>query len=87
VDATTLKDQLRQLIVTALNLTEVNPSDLADQMPLFGEGLGLDSIDALELAVAIERQFQVTIPDEEVGKRAFRNIAALAEFIAARSPR
>ncbi|MBW1923699.1 MAG: acyl carrier protein, partial [Deltaproteobacteria bacterium] len=49
--------------------------------PLFGDGLGLDSIDALELVVAIEKHFDVIIEDEDVGKRAFASIDALCEFI------
>lgn len=76
-----LTEQLKELIVTSLNL-EVAPADIDDEAPLFQAGLGLDSIDALELAVAIERQFRVTIPDEAVGKRAFSSVNALSAYIA-----
>ena len=76
-----LKTELKRLLVDALKLDDVQPGDIEDGAPLFGEGLGLDSIDALELAVAIERRFQVSIPDEEVGKQAFRSIETLATYI------
>ena len=76
-----LKTELKRLLVEALKLDDVQPGEIEDGAPLFGEGLGLDSIDALELAVAIERRFHVSIPDEEVGKQAFRSIDALASYI------
>lgn len=78
-----LKMELKKLLVDALKLDDVTPEQIEDAAPLFGEGLGLDSIDALELAVAIERRFKVSIPDEEVGKKAFRSIDTLAEYVSA----
>lgn len=78
---TSLQDQLKRLIVDALNLERVKPSDIIDDEPLFGGGLGLDSIDVLELAVAVERHFNVKIPDEAIGKAAFASVNALAEFV------
>ncbi len=72
---------LKELIVRTLRLEDVSPEDVVASEPLFGEGLGLDSIDALELVVAIEREYQVEIPDAEVGRRAFASINALAEFV------
>lgn len=80
-----LKLELKKLLVDALKLDDVTPEQIDDAAPLFGEGLGLDSIDALELAVAIERRFKVSIPDEEVGKQAFKSIDALAAYVAART--
>ena len=77
-----LKSQVKDLIIASLALTDVTPESIDDDAPLFQEGLGLDSIDALELAVAIERKFRVTIPDEAVGKRAFSSVTALTGFIA-----
>ena len=77
-----LKQQIKKLIVTSLNLQDVSADSIDDAAPLFQEGLGLDSIDALELAVAIERQFKVTIPDEAVGKRAFASVNSLASYVA-----
>ena len=76
---------LKELIVRTLRLEDVSPEDVVDSEPLFGEGLGLDSIDALELVVAIEREYQVEIPDAEVGRRAFASVNALADFILEKS--
>jgi acyl carrier protein len=75
-----LNEDVKQLIITSLKLDKV-PADIADDEPLFGGGLGLDSIDALELAVAIERTYRVTIPDEKVGKQVFASVAALAKYV------
>lgn len=75
-----LTADVKQLIITSLKLDKA-PADIADDEPLFGEGLGLDSIDALELAVAIERTYSVTIPDEKVGKQVFASVAALAKYV------
>jgi acyl carrier protein len=81
MDREQLKQRLKALIVEGLRLEDKRPEDIADAAPIFVEGLGLDSIDALELVVLIEDNFRVTIPDEEVGKRAFASIDALADFI------
>jgi acyl carrier protein len=61
----------------------VRPEDIRDSEPIFVEGLGLDSIDALELVVLVEERFGVSIPDEDVGKLAFASIDALADFVLA----
>ncbi len=76
-----LKNDLKNMIVETLLLEDIQPSEIEDDAPLFGEGLGLDSIDALELVVAIEKKFDVIIEDEEVGRQAFASITALADFI------
>ncbi|MEO8070711.1 MAG: phosphopantetheine-binding protein [Acidobacteriota bacterium] len=76
----TLRPQLKNLIVSSLRLT-LPPSEIADDVPLFGEGLGLDSIDALELVLEIERRFGVAIADEQTGKQALRSVNSIAEFI------
>ena len=73
--------ELKDLIITSLNLEGTSPDQIEDEAPLFGGGLGLDSIDALELAVAIERTYKVTIPDEAVGKKVFSSVKALAGYI------
>ena len=75
-----VKDRLKKLLVERLKL-QVNPSQIDDNAPLFGEGLGLDSIDALELVVGLEQEFGVQVPDEAVGREAFASINALAEFV------
>ena len=78
-----LKRKLKDLLIAGLRLQDVAPEGIADDQPIFVEGLGLDSIDALELVVLIEEHFGVAIPDEEVGKQAFGSIDALADFISA----
>ena len=77
-----LKHELKELLIATLSLEDVTPETIDDAAPLFGAGLGLDSIDALELAVALERRFKISIPDEEVAKQAFASIDALAAFVA-----
>ncbi|MGD0948104.1 MAG: phosphopantetheine-binding protein [Candidatus Binatia bacterium] len=76
-----LKRSLKTLLVEGLKLETVCPEDIQDSEPIFLEGLGLDSIDALELVVLVEERFGVSIPDEEVGKLAFASIDALADFV------
>ncbi len=72
---------LKELVIRTLRLEDIAPEDIVDGDALFGEGLGLDSIDALELVVAIEREYGVEIPDAEVGRRVFASILALADFV------
>jgi acyl carrier protein len=81
VDRDELKQSLKTLLVEGLKLEGVRPEDIQDSEPIFVEGLGLDSIDALELVVLIEERFGVSIPDEEIGKLAFASIDALADFV------
>ncbi len=76
----TLKPRIKELIVKSLRLP-LSASQIADDVPLFREGLGLDSIDALELVLEIERQFGVTIGDEHLGKRVLRSVDSIAQFI------
>ena len=77
-----LKGDIKQAIVRSLRLP-ITPDEIGDSTPLFGEGLGLDSIDVLELVLELERTFGVSITDEDTGKRALRSVDAIAEFIAA----
>jgi acyl carrier protein len=74
--------RLKRLLIDGLKLEGIEPENIKDDKPIFVEGLGLDSIDALELVVLVEEHFRVVIPDEEVGKQAFASINALAEYIA-----
>ena len=76
-----LVGELKKLIIETLKLEEVTPEDIADDGQLFGDGLGLDSIDALELVVALEKRYGVVIADSEMGERVFRSVNTLAEFI------
>lgn len=77
---TDLKDRIKRLIVDRLKL-ETDPSEIGDDDPLFGEGLGLDSIDALELVLGLEQEFGVKIEDEEVGGEALASVSSLAAFV------
>lgn len=76
-----LIEQLKRQIIDALNLEEVAPDDIDPSAPLFGEGLGLDSIDALELVVMLERDYGIQIKDIEVGRRALASVNELARFV------
>ena len=76
-----LQDILKQQIIDALNLEEVEVADIDCDAPLFGEGLGLDSIDALELIVLLERSYGIKIKDPAVGKEIFKSINVLAHYV------
>ncbi|TVM19225.1 acyl carrier protein [Oceanidesulfovibrio indonesiensis] len=79
---TSFKNELKEMVISCLNLEDVAAHDIQDDAPLFGDdGLGLDSVDALTLVVQIERDYGVEIEDEEVGRQAFASISALADFI------
>ena len=83
-----LRLAVKSLIVEALMLEDVQPGDIDDDAPLFGEGLGLDSIDALELAIAIDKRFGVKIEaEDERNRETFRSVANLATHIAANKTR
>jgi acyl carrier protein len=76
-----LKRNLKNLLIDGLRLQDVRPEDIQDGAPIFVEGLGLDSVDALELVVLVEERFNIQIPDEDVGKQAFASIDALTEYV------
>ena len=80
-----LKEKLKKIIVEELNLEDVKPEDIKDDEPLFGEGLVLDSLDAVELVVQIQIHFGVEIKDMEEARPAFQSINALADFIEERT--
>jgi acyl carrier protein len=82
MDRRALTAEVKELLATGLRL-DVAAAEIPEDTPIFGEGLGLDSIDALELVVLVEERFHVSIPDEEVGRRAFASVGALVEFILA----
>jgi acyl carrier protein len=75
-----LKNQIKRAIVRSLKLP-IAPEEIDDAAPLFGEGLGLDSIDALELVLEIERSFGVVIGDEMTGGQVLRSVDTISEFI------
>ena len=72
---------LKQQIIEALNLEDITPADIQDDAPLFGEGLGLDSIDALELFVLLDKQYGIKLQNKEEGKQVFRSVETMAEYI------
>lgn len=76
-----LHRKVKELIINRLQLEGITPEDIDDAAPLFGDGLGLDSIDALELVIGIEKEFGVRIQDEEVGTKAFASVNALVDFL------
>ena len=80
-DTPRLTDFLRRMIIESLKLEDLDPAEIREDEPLFGEGLGLDSLDALELVVAIEKCFGVVIENEDQGKEAFVSLRALARYI------
>ncbi|MEA1921869.1 MAG: phosphopantetheine-binding protein [Pseudomonadota bacterium] len=82
---TSLREQLKKIIIEELNLEDIDASELNDNDPLFGdEGLGLDSLDAVELVVLIQKHFDVEIKDMEEGREALASISSLADFIETR---
>jgi len=73
--------KLKQEIIEVLNLEGMKPEDIPDQSPLFGEGLGLDSIDALELIVLLEKNYGIKISDPSEGKAIFASVETMAKYI------
>jgi acyl carrier protein len=78
----TLIEELKQLIIASLDLEDITPADIDPKAPLFGDGLGLDSIDALELGVAIQKKYQVKLDANSADTREhFHSVENLAKFI------
>ncbi len=76
-----LKEKLKEIIVKDLKLQGITPAEIDDEAPLFEEGMGLDSLDAVELVVLIQKHFDVQIEDMDEGKVAFASVNALAKYI------
>ena len=76
-----LNEKLKIIIIEELNLEDITPAEIDDDAPLFAEGLGLDSLDAVELVVQVQKHFGIEIKDMEEGRVAFQSINALNNFI------
>jgi acyl carrier protein len=76
-----LKVTLKQQIIDSLNLQGMKPEDIDDNAPLFGEGLGLDSIDSLELMVLLERNYGIKIEDAREGRKVLQSVSSMATYI------
>ena len=79
-----LTTELKPRIIESLRLEDITPEEIGDDTPLFGTGLGLDSIDALELVVMLERHYGIVIKDLEEGRAMFQSVRVLAGFIQAK---
>jgi acyl carrier protein len=80
-EVNSLVDEIKTLIIEHLNLEDVDPAGVDANAPLFGEGLGLDSVDALELVMLMETTYGAKIGSSEVGKQAFATLNTLAQFV------
>ena len=83
-DVANVADRVKRLIVENLHLDGLRPEMIDEEAPLFGDGLGLDSVDALELVVAFEKEFGIKIKSNEIGRDVFTSVATLSRFIAGR---
>jgi acyl carrier protein len=81
MDSADVRRQLKELMVSELNLEGKSPTDIEDDGPLFGEGLGLDSLDALQLAMSIEERFGVRVPEGDEARPIFASVNALTDYI------
>jgi acyl carrier protein len=77
-----LKEEIKKIIISSVELEDITVDDIDDEAPLFGEGLGLDSIDALELGVALKKKFNIKLSaEDEDNRKHFASVSALAGFI------
>lgn len=81
METTELKELLKQQLIQHLNLTDLKPEDIKDDEELFGGGLGLDSIDSLELIVLLNREYGITIKDPKEGRKVLVDINTMADYI------
>ena len=81
MDNTELKEKLKSQIILFLNLTDLTPANIKDDEPLFGDGLGLDSIDSLELIVLLKREYGINIQDPKEGRKVLVDVNTMAAYI------
>ena len=79
-----VKEKLKAALIEELKLEGICPEDIVDDAPLFGEGLGLDSLDAIELVVLVQRNFGLSMQDQEEARKAFASVNALTAYIEAK---
>jgi acyl carrier protein len=77
--------KVKQMIIESLRIEGMSPDEIETDAPLFGDGLGLDSIDALQLVVAMEKDFGVVVPDAATGTKVFASVRSMADYIAEHS--
>ena len=84
---TELKADIKKMIVDTLNMQDITPEEIEDNLPLFGgeNTLGLDSIDAIELVMAVQREFKVRIDDQNLAREVLKDVNSIAEFIESKS--
>jgi acyl carrier protein len=81
MESAQLKQRLKEQIIEFLNIPSTTPADIADDRPLFGEGLGLDSIDSLELIVLLNREYGIVIKDPKEGRKVLVDINTMVDYI------
>ena len=82
-----IRGKLKELLVSHLSLQDVVPEQIQDDAPLFGDGLGLDSLDAVEIVVLLQRNFGVHIKDMELGRQVFASVNTLAQYVYENRPK
>lgn len=87
MDKRTLMDNLKKQVIEQLNLKDLKPENIGDDQPLFVEGLGLDSIDALELIVLLQQEYKIKLANAEDGPKVFYTISTMADYIEANQPK
>jgi acyl carrier protein len=80
-DMNDLRHKLKELLIERLKFEDMTPDDISDEEPLFAGGLGLDSIDALEIVVMLETEFGIKVKNESSARNHFRSVASLADFV------
>lgn len=76
-----IKQKMKQLLVEQLSLEDITPEEIEDDMSLFGDGLGLDSLDAVEIVVLLQRNFDIEVKDLEKSREIFRSVNTLSEYV------